>query len=514
MTFKSRFLDYEPIRRGRPGKAFPSKSETDESSDKTFTVDSTVERSEPHLKSRPAGESTLSDLKDQPTDLLDLPANDLSIGEINDSEISRRSSTTTLSASSRASKENWIHRNGHSLSFVGLFLFTFVVYFRPYEWTHALSWLSSSAFWIAVFTIAVFVPSQLSLEGNLTARPREVNLVLLLTLTALLSIPLALNPSKAWDSFVEYLKVVAMFIVMVNVVRTEKRFKALLSLVLIASCVLSLAAIADYASGTLALKGDRIEGAIGGLFDNPNDLALHLVTMVPISIVSALISRNLLKKLIYASLAILFICGIVATFSRGGFLGLFVALTVLSWKLVRRNRALFAIGGAVLLATAIILAPGAYKNRIATTNDDSAIARTDDLKRSLFIAMRHPLAGVGMSNYILYSNVSKETHNAYTQVAAELGLAAVIFYICFIVMPLKSLQKIERGRNKKIPRDASSYLAIGLQASLIGFMVSSFFASVAYQWYVYYLVAYSICLRRLTLVEMNPKLKPHPEQSS
>lgn len=408
-------------------------------------------------------------------------------------------------------KENWILRRGHSLSFAGLFLFTFVVYFRPYEWTPALSWLSSSAFWIAAFTLAIFVPSQLSLEGNLTARPREVNLVLLLTLTALLSVPFALNPLKAWGSFVEYLKVVAMFIVMVNVVRTENRLKALLSLVLIASCFLSLAAITDYSSGRLALRGDRIEGALGGLFDNPNDLALHLVTMVPISITSTLASRSMLKKLIYACLTLLFICGIVATFSRGGFIGLLAALTVLGWKLVKRSRILLALGFAALLVAGIIFAPGAYKNRIFTTNDDSAIARTDDLKRSLFIALRHPLAGVGMSNYILYSNVGKETHNAYTQVAAELGLAAAIFYIGFIVTPVKSLRKIERRRDNKNRRSTSSYLAIGMQASLIGFMVSSFFASVAYQWYLYYLVGYSIYLRRMAMVEENSKL--HSEQS-
>ncbi len=28
-------------------------------------------------------------------------------------------------------------------------------------------------------------------------------------------------------------------------------------------------------------------------------------------------------------------------------------------------------------------------------------------------------------------------------------------------------------------------------------MVASFFASVAYLWYIYYLVAYSVCLRRI-----------------
>jgi len=49
------------------------------------------------------------------------------------------------------------------------------------------------------------------------------------------------------------------------------------------------------------------------------------------------------------------------------------------------------------------------------------------------------------------------------------------------------------------------YLAIGLQGSLVGFMVSSFFGAVAYQWYVYYLVAYAVCLHRLYIMKFQPE---------
>jgi hypothetical protein len=52
------------------------------------------------------------------------------------------------------------------------------------------------------------------------------------------------------------------------------------------------------------------------------------------------------------------------------------------------------------------------------------------------------------------------------------------------------------------------YLAAGLQASLVGFMVVSFFASVAYQWYAYYLVAYAVSLQRLATTESALTLKP------
>ena len=69
---------------------------------------------------------------------------------------------------------------------------------------------------------------------------------------------------------------VIMFVVTVNVVRTEKQLKALLLLILVATCILSLSAINDYRLGNLVLKGLRIKGAIGGLFENPNDLGAAL----------------------------------------------------------------------------------------------------------------------------------------------------------------------------------------------------------------------------------------------
>ena len=36
-------------------------------------------------------------------------------------------------------------------------------------------------------------------------------------------------------------------------------------------------------------------------------------------------------------------------------------------------------------------------------------------------------------------------------------------------------------------------------------MVSSFFGAVAYHWYVYYLVAYAVCLHRLYIIKTLPE---------
>ncbi|HLL74051.1 MAG TPA: O-antigen ligase family protein [Pyrinomonadaceae bacterium] len=395
-------------------------------------------------------------------------------------------------------------KRGHGIAFAGLFAFTFVLYFRPYELFSSLSSLTSLAFYCAAFTVAVFVPAQFALEGNLTARPREVNLVLLLALCALLSMPLAGNRADAWNEFNgTFSKALLMFVVTVNVVRTERRLVWMLLLAVAVSCMLGWNAVADYRSGRLLVAGSRIEGAVGGMFGNPNDMALHLVTILPVAVALCLRTRNPLAKIAYVVAAGLMLAGVVVSFSRGGFLGLVGMTAVLAWKLGRRHR--LAVFAALIIGTLafVALAPGDYGGRLSTivnTSRDltgSASSRWELLLISLKVSAANPLFGIGMGNFHHVGLHNQVSHNAYTQVSAEMGLAALAFYVLFMVAPLKSLRRVERETLESRRASRFYHLAVGLQAALVGYMICSFFASVAYQFYVYYLVGYAVCLRRL-----------------
>lgn len=401
-----------------------------------------------------------------------------------------------------AQKEGWVSRRGHALSYAGLFLFTFVLYFRPYELFESLAGLNSLAFWIAVATLLAFVPTQLGLEGTITTRPREVNLILLLTLIGLIGVPLAMSPAEALENWILFSKVVVMFIVMVNVIRTERRLKALIFLGLAAGCLVSIAALNDYRLGQLKLAGERVAGIIGGMFENPNDMALYLVMMVPLAVAMLLSGRGLFRKIVYGACALVMIAANLVTFSRGGFIGLICVLLVLAWKFGRRHRLGVVLCSLLCSGFILILLPGGLTERLTSiygsSGNESALAssvsRQALLMRSLWISLRHPLLGIGMGNFHIVSLREQVSHNAYTQVSAELGLPALVLYVLLMWTALKRLRQIERETLSEQRHSSFYYLAIGLQASLIGYMVSSFFASVAFLYYLYYPVGYAVCL--------------------
>ncbi len=403
---------------------------------------------------------------------------------------------------------SFVLRRGHAFSYAGLFLFTCVLYFRPYELFPTLASLKTLAFWTAMATLAVFFPSQFALEGNPTARPREVNIVMLFALTALLSIPLAISPGEAWDTFTDvFLKAVLIFIVIVNTVRTKRRLNGILFLAVAVSCLLSVEALRSYVSGTGVVEGYRATGTLGGIFGNPNDMAIHLVSVLPIMIALWFGTRNLIKKLVYGAVAAIIAVGVVVTFSRGAFLALAASAVVLIFKLTRHNRIFFVILLVVAAAAFVVFAPGEYTQRMATifdrgSDNGSASQRWEILLRSLNIALHNPVFGVGMGNFHIVSIHELVSHNSYTQVAAEMGLTALTCYVLFMLTPLKRLRLIERETFTERRTSHFYYLAIGLQASLVAYMVSSFFGSVAYQWYVYYLVGYAVCLRRIYEAEI------------
>ncbi len=409
------------------------------------------------------------------------------------------------------SSDRWLARNGHGLTYFGLYLFSILVLFRPYELIPSLSFLSATAFYFAIATLAVYVPTQLSTEGTLTILSIEVKCVLALTALGLLTIMTGKDSVTSWETFNDpFIKAIVIFVVMVNVVRTRRRFLGLIWLSLAIGLYLSFTAIDLSMKGEFKTEGYRVAVEIGGLFGNPNDMALHFVTITPIAIVLGIASRNKAARIFYFIMAGLFVAANMVTYSRGGFLGLIVSAAVLVWKIGRKNRLNVLLASTLAGGLFILLSPGNYGLRMlsifipALDPVGSSDQRKGLLLRSIFVTLRNPW-GIGMGNSRVMNDNNLQWHNAFMQVASELTVLGLLAYLIFLISPFRKLGAIERTLFAKKEFDWFYYLAIGLQASIVGYMVSSFFVSVAYNWFVYYLIAYAVAFRRIYQIEKGVK---------
>ncbi|NOT48364.1 MAG: hypothetical protein HOP17_11520 [Acidobacteria bacterium] len=414
------------------------------------------------------------------------------------------------------SNDTWLARNGHNLTFAGIFLFTLVLYFRPYELIPALSGFQSIALIIAVATLLVFLPTQFTLEGNFTALPIEVKCALFVTAWALLTIPLAKNPGLAWATFNDtFIKVVLMFIVMVNTLRTKKRITALMWLGIGVGLMLSWQAVDLYQRGEFKTDGYRVSVDFGGMFGNPNDMSIHLVIFIPIAVALGAAAKSWLMKAVFFASAAIMTAGSFVTQSRGAFLGMIAVAAVLVWKFGRRQRFKTTLIACVAGIITILLAPGNYGLRVLSIfipsldPVGSSDQRTELLMRSIVVTLRNPL-GIGIGNFEIVGTHNLGTHNAFTQVSSELGWLAFAAYMIFLLSPIRKLDLMERQLFAKDDNSWLYYLSIGVQASIAGYFVSSFFSSVAYNWYVYYPVAFAIGLRRIYQLENESGMSEHP----
>ena len=177
--------------------------------------------------------------------------------------------------------------------------------------------------------------------------PRELKLLLGLAGLMVLSMPIGLDPGDELRGFIdEFLKVLLIFILMINVVTSFQRLRQLLEVTVLCGTVIAIGTLVRVRAGTNLADGFRAQGIVGGIFGNPNDLALALNILLPIAIGLALtrpgpVCQGSLLELHRGCSAL----AVLATYSRAGFLTICRASAAcLAFRLRRRYPALLAAG--------------------------------------------------------------------------------------------------------------------------------------------------------------------------
>ncbi len=415
------------------------------------------------------------------------------------------------------------------VAYTGLLAFTALLFFRPQDHIPALNPLHLAEL-SALVALAAMVFGRIRRGLSVTrVTPEMVGVV------AFGALILALAPFSIWmggsvHTFTDvYVKIILIFILMVNTLTTSKRIERFLWLIVIASGYIGFRAVLDYARGINLVENGRVQGAVGGMFKNPNDLALNMVTVLPFAALLVMRSIGILRRLMAAGCGLMMLGAVVASQSRSGAIGLAMMTLVLGIHVARKRPGL-AVAGAFALILSLPLMPSSYWHRLSSITDQSQDetgsreARRILLTESFRAFLQHPITGVGAGQFKNYDpegrqEAWRESHNVILQVAAELGIFGVgllLFLIARGALAGRSIRRLLRRAAPRAPdlvtedeRSWITWYTAATTAALIGWLACALFASVAYNWTFYYLLALAIAprevlLRRLAITKPAP----------
>ena len=388
-------------------------------------------------------------------------------------------------------------RSEVSGAFFWLCAFFFVYCARPEDWIPGLSYIP-----LAKITSIFALLAMLSSLGRTRRGFRDVPpegfclffLVALLVPSALLS---PVWKGGALNHTVDFAKVAVAWILIFLLVTNFDRLKKIF---FVQAASVAVIAIVSVVKGHSA---PRLEGVLGGIYSNPNDLAFAIVLSLPFCLAFLLQARGLPKKALWLASILVMATALFLTASRAGFIDLVIAGSVCLWHFAIKGKRLkllvaTAVVGVVLLA----VAGGRLKDRffaisgdINSSLDQSAYGSYEERQALMVTALKgmlhYPIFGVGVHNFVTYSGRWKEVHNSYLQMGVEGGVPALGLYLAFFWYGFRNLKRLRKRRDL----DAQTVLLAGaLHSSLIGFVVGAFFSPEAYQFFPYFAVAQTSAL--------------------
>jgi O-antigen ligase len=408
----------------------------------------------------------------------------------------------------------------------GLLAFTAVLMTRPQDTLPFLNPLHLAEV-CAVIGIAPMMLHRIARRQPVFRVTAETSALVVLGLAILLSVPFSVWPGGSFSLFTDtYLKLLVVFVLMMNTLTTPKRIQQITWLIVLCCGLIGARSVLDYARGVNLVEGNRLAGPVSGIFGNPNDLAMNMVTFLPAAAVVA-ISRgfSVSKRMIAALASAFMLATIVFTKSRGGFLGLAAVLLTLLF-LGGRVRPGFGTAALVAVLCASPFMPSTFWERMTSIVDDqkdkeeftgTREARWTVMKEGMNTFAEHPLTGIGAGEFPNYNppgrkEAWRETHNAPIQVAAETGIVGFAAFI-FLVIRAGVCARAARRLLKKPSRAAVPDLlgtvlpdadrtamtghVVAMTAGFFGWFVCGLFASVAYNWTFYYLLALIVATREM-----------------
>ena len=354
---------------------------------------------------------------------------------------SERGQTRAAAWASRA--KSLVPADRSPFVFNALVVFSFLYYYRPEDYLSFLVGIPMARVAALLALVALIV----GMSSGKVKMPGAVKILWLLLLQMTLCIPFAMWMGGAFHTVYEKFAkgVIAAMLISMSVV-TVRELRRLIWI--------QVSAVALVTFFSIALrhynKDGRLQGIQKSILENPNDLAINIAISFPLGLAFMLSARGVWKVIWAVALAVMSL-GLVLTYSRSGLLAFMIVIIVCVWEYgIKGKRRSLVIVTAItmILGMCAALSTSHYRARVASivmgniegSGDKGSLdARKALLKKSIMLALNHPIFGVGPGCFVLVDKGWVVAHNSYTELAAEAGIPALVLFLMSIFAAFRKL---------------------------------------------------------------------------
>lgn len=393
-------------------------------------------------------------------------------------------------------RQIWLAMRSETVALWALSGYFFFEYVRPQALYPALDILPWGMGFLVVAFVSSFFDHEAKWQGGVANK-----LMLVFCLIVLISIVYAFDPAYSFDRRNVFLTWILVYYLVVKVINTEKRLFLFIVLYLLFNFKMAQHGFFSWASRGFSFASHGLVGA-PGWFNNSAEFSMQMLVILSLSLAFVMANAEKLKGMMKYGLYFLPITcffTILGSSSRGSQF----ALAILALFMILRSkywlRLSLLIGALGLVAWHML--PAAQIDRFKEAGaDETSLQRLAYWNAGLDIFIDHPVIGIGYYNWVPYLSYLypegigpmqkvEMAHNSLVEVGTELGGAGLLIYAlmvgCVFVLN-RQTRKLSKGANNKF----LPYLSYGLDAGLVGFLISGLFVSAF--WYPFFWVQFAM----------------------
>lgn len=337
---------------------------------------------------------------------------------------------------------------------------------------------------------------------------------------SVVSIINSVSYSSSFQGIIKLLKYILIFLVCSEEIKDKKHISRIVIAICSGICLVTIDALWQMVFGYDFIHHVELQYAIGlprptAAFPNCNLLGIYLTALTPLIFGLTFFYFKGRNKLLMSFVSVLGLLGVYLSLSRGAGLGIYLAILFLS--IVNKKKILTLILVGILIIFPFVM-PKNIKQWAREVNYNPLVFMCNQDRISIYnntlnMIKHHPLIGVGVNtfsnNYGKYKTEQAEkyahtpntiyAHNAYLQMAGEIGLLGLLAFILFLFR----IFGLGLNASRKLSDEYLRIIAVSLIASLIAFLTNALTETSLYHPRVvmifWYLIGVSLSLKRFVI---------------